>query len=53
MREQEGQAVLKLTEETLFSQYYEDMMGEPLAEEQQAIVHSCLQEIYREERDEK
>ena len=53
MREQEGQAVLKLTEETLFSQYYEDMTGEPLAEEQQAIVHSCLQEIYREERDEK
>ena len=53
MREQEGQAVLKLTDETLFSQYYEDMTGEPLAEEQQAIIHGCLQEIYREERDEK
>ena len=53
MREQEGQAVLKLTEETLFSQYYEDMTGEKLGEEQQAIVHGCLQEIYREERDAK
>ena len=53
MREQEGQAVLKITEETLFSQYYEDMTGEPLAEEQQAIIHGCLQEIYREERDAK
>jgi exonuclease SbcD len=53
MRELEGQAVLKLTEETLFSQYYEDMTGEKLGEEQQAIVHGCLQEIYRKERDAK
>ena len=45
--------MLKITEETLFSQYYEDMTGEPLAEEQQAIIHGCLQEIYREERDAK
>ena len=45
--------MLKLTEETLFSQYYEDMTGEKLGEEQQAIVHGCLQEIYREERDAK
>ncbi|WP_302610518.1 exonuclease SbcCD subunit D [uncultured Mitsuokella sp.] len=53
MREQNGQAVLKLTEETLFAHYYEDMTGEKLDEGQQELVHGCLQEIYREARDAK
>ncbi len=51
--EQNGQAVLKLTEETLFAQYYEDMTQEKLDEGQKELVHSCLQEIYQEERDAK
>ena len=53
MREQNGQAVLKLTEETLFAHYYEDMTGEKLDEGQQKLVRSCLQEIDQEERDAK
>ncbi|MFV0636150.1 exonuclease SbcCD subunit D [Mitsuokella sp. WILCCON 0060] len=53
MREQNGQAVLKLTEETLFAQYYEDMTQEKLDEGQKEFIHGCLQEIYQEERDAK
>ena len=53
LREQNGQAVLKLTEETLFAQYYEDMTQTKLDEGQKELVHSCLAEIYQEERDAK
>jgi len=51
MRQQQGQQVLKMTEGDLFAQYYEDMTGNAIAPEQRALVTSCLQEIYQEERE--